>query len=264
MAAKTLHEWIDALQASGRYVFLRAEAVTQTGCSPDSIKKALQRLAKRRRVAKIKDYFYVVVPLEYLSAGCPPASWFIQDLMAAMRQPYYVGLLSAAGLHGASHQQPQEFQVVTDRPVRHLRAGRGRIHFFVKKGIDRTPVMDMQTPTGAMRVSTPEATAVDLVRYARAAGYLQNVATVLSELAGALDARRLAGAANRAGDIPTTQRLGYLLDQVGARRVAASLAKRIKQLQPRPVLLQPGRTARDKDVNERWRVIVNETVEAES
>ena len=84
--------------------------------------------------------------------------------MAAMRQPYYVGLLSAAGLHGASHQQPQEFQVMTDRPIRHLRAGRGRIHFFVKKGIDRTAVMNMQTPTGAMRVSTPEATAVDLVR----------------------------------------------------------------------------------------------------
>jgi len=37
--------------------------------------------------------------------------------MAAMELPYHVGLLSAAGHHGASHQQPQEFQVVTDRSI---------------------------------------------------------------------------------------------------------------------------------------------------
>jgi len=50
-------------------------------------------------------YTYVLVPLEYLHAGAPPPSWFIDDLMKAMERPYYVGLLSAAGIHGASHQQ---------------------------------------------------------------------------------------------------------------------------------------------------------------
>jgi hypothetical protein len=33
-----------------------------------------------------------------------------------------------------------------------------------------------------MRVSTPEATALDLVRYVTAAGHIGNVATVLAEL----------------------------------------------------------------------------------
>lgn len=104
MPAPTLEVWVNKQQARGKYTFLRDEAICDSGLSADAVRKALHRLARRRRVAKLKDYFYVVVPLEYLSAGAPPASWFIHDLMAAMKLPYYVGLLSAAGLHGASLQ----------------------------------------------------------------------------------------------------------------------------------------------------------------
>jgi predicted transcriptional regulator of viral defense system len=138
--AQTLEHWIDALQARGRYTFLRAEAIAGSGLSPEAVKKALQRLGRRHRLAKVKDYFYVIVPLEYLSAGSPPPSWFIHDLMTAMRLPYYVCLLSAAALHGSSHQQPQEFQVMTDRSVRPLNVGRSRIRFFVNKHVAATPV----------------------------------------------------------------------------------------------------------------------------
>lgn len=264
MGAKTVQEWVDALQASGQYTFLRSEAVQETGGSLGGVKKSLQRLVKRGRIVKVKDYFFVIVPLEYLSAGSPPASWFIHDLMAAMKRPYYVGLLSAASLHGASHQQPQELQVVSNRPIRSLRVGRVRIHFFVKKLIDRTPVVNMKTPTGTMRVSTPEATALDLVRYSKAVGHLGNVVTILSELSHVLDGRGLATAAIESGDVRVVQRLGYLLDQVGAQRTTVSLAKWIKDIHPRPVLLRPGRPAKDVKENPRWRVIVNETVEVES
>src|SRR5207244_10392072 len=61
--------------------------------------------------------FYVIVPPEYRVAGSLPAAWFIRDLMDYLRRPYYVGLLTAPSLHGAAHQAPQEFQVVTDRAL---------------------------------------------------------------------------------------------------------------------------------------------------
>ena len=71
----------------------------------------------------------MVVPLEYREAGCPPASWFIQPLMDFLDRPYYVGLLSAAAIHGAAHQQPMVFQVITDMVIKAARAGRVAIQF---------------------------------------------------------------------------------------------------------------------------------------
>jgi hypothetical protein len=91
----TVAAWVDSLQARGRYTFLCAEAIQGSGLSPEAVKKALQRLARRQRVAKVKNYFYVIVPLEYRDAGGPPPSWFIDDLMKVMERLYYVGLLSA-------------------------------------------------------------------------------------------------------------------------------------------------------------------------
>ena len=194
MATATLESWIDAQQAKGRYSFVRADAVHESNLSPAAVSKALQRSVKRGRIVKLKDYFYVLVPLEYVNAGAPPASWFIRDLMAAMGLPYYVGLLSAAALHGASHHQPQEFQVFTDRSVRPLKAGRTRIRFSASKYVAGAAVADMKTATGSMRVSTPETTAVDLVRFVKSAGQLDNVATVIAELSPALDPKRLLAA----------------------------------------------------------------------
>ena len=67
---------------------------------------------------------------------------------------YYVGLLSGAELHGAAHQR-----------LRPVVVGRNRIRFFLKKDLARTPVELVKTTSGRMRVSTPEATALDLVRF---------------------------------------------------------------------------------------------------
>ena len=264
MPAPTLEAWVDSLQARGRYTFLRAEAVKGSGLTAEAVKKALQQLARRRRVAKVKRYFYVIVPLEYLHAGGPPPSWFIDDLMKAMERPYYVGLLSAAALHGASHQQPQEFQVFTDRPIRPIQVGRERIRFFVNKRIADTAVQKVKTPTGVMRVSTPESTAVDLVRYAKAAGHLDNVATVLMDLAPLLDPKRLLKVVRTSGDLPNAQRLGYLLERVQGRPLAKALHEWLGHPSPRIVLLRPGRNANGAVEDQRWQVRVTVPIEIET
>lgn len=262
--AETLEQWVDSLQARGRYAFLRTEAVTESGLSPDAVKKALQRLARRQRVAKVKDYFYVIVPLEYQSAGAPSASWFIRDLMAAMTLPYYVGLLSAAALHGSSHQQPQEFQVLTDRSVRPISVGRAAIRFFASKYVTRAAVQEMKTPTGNVRVSTPETTAMDLVRFAKAAGHLDNVATVISELAPALDARRLLAAVRLVGDVPNAQRLGYILDRLRKRHLSDQIHKWAERQKPRTAPLIPNQPIVGAREDRRWHLIINRAIEIEA
>lgn len=254
-------QWVESIQSRGRYTFARSDAESETGRSVIAVQTALRRLKERGRVVSPRRGFYVVVPPEYRATGSPPASWFIDDLMRFVGQPYYVGLLSAAALHGAAHQQPMRFQVVTDRPTRTARAGRVTVH-FVKSGVVRTMrVEDMQTETGSMRVASPETTALDLVRYPAAAGHLGNLATVLAELSERLDATALAAQLSMVR-VPDVQRLGYLLDAVGAGDLAVSLATWLASRRPRIVPLRPGGPA-EGDIDRRWRILVNEELETE-
>jgi len=261
MAGRTLEAWLDSLQAQGRYTFTSAEAIAKSGLTAESIRKALRRLSQQARIFRLKEYFFSIVPPEYRTAGAPPPTWIIRELMAAMRQPYYVALLSAAALHGASHQQPQIFQVMTDRPTRAIRVGRTHLHFYTTQYMAAAATVEMKTPTGAVRVSTPETTAVDLVRFAKSAGHLDHVAAVIKELAPQMDARRLLAAVRSVGDVPNAQRLGYVLECARNKPLATPihdwLATRVERWQ----LLRPGRAVADASRNQRWRLLINGPLE---
>jgi hypothetical protein len=166
-------------------------------------------------------------------------------------------------LHGAGHQQPQEFQVVTDVQQRPAAAGRGRMRFFRKLALSSVPVVEVRTETGSMRVSTPEATALDLLRYLDAAGQVNHVATVLADLAEAMDPDRLLDAARLEQNVPNAQRLGFLLDLVGAGDMGAPLAEWVAERRPRYLALRPDRPLDHAVRDPRWRVLVNATVEAD-
>jgi predicted transcriptional regulator of viral defense system len=198
------------------------------------------------------------------AAGAPPATWFIDDLMRGLDAPYYVGVLTAAAHHGASHQAPQEFQVVTTRPRRPIAVGRNRIRFIVKARLERTSVIEVKTVTGTMRVSTAEATALDLLRYVEHAGFLSNVATVLRDLAEACQPRRLVKAAEADGELAYAQRLGFLLDLVGVARLADPLAQWVETQRPSLARLNPAQPERAAPRDHRWRLIVNDSVEPDT
>lgn len=254
--------FVEDLQAKGRYTFTRAEAASTAERSDVALAAALRRLRGRGRIASPRRGFYVIVPAEYREAGCPPASWFIAELMRFLEQPYYVGLLSAAAIHGAGHQQPMILQVVTDRPTRPASAGRVRIGFHMSRRVETAPVAEVQTETGSMRVSIPETTAYDLVRFTRSAGHLSNVATVLSEIAEKLDPAVLAKLAASYA-VPEGQRLGYLLELIGKGDLTVPLARWLKTQRYRPVLLAPGLARGEARQDLQWRVIPNESVEVD-
>lgn len=253
--------FIEALQSSGRYVFTKKEADRALRLSEIALKNALWRLVRSGRLASPRRGFYVVVPPEYKAAGSIPPSWFIRDLMTYLNRPYYVGLLSAAALHGAAHQAPHELQVVTDRPLRLIEIGKVRIRFVKKARVSKTPTVGIKTATGDIRVSSPEATALDLVRYAEHAGFLSNVATVLNELAERLDPAALARTAEADGEPVYAQRLGYLLEHIGHAELTAPLHGWIDAEAPRVTPLRPDLPTAGAPRDRRWRVAVNEELE---
>ena len=158
--------------------------------------------------------------------------------MAYLQAPYYAGLLSAAEIHGAAHHKPQVFQVVTHRNRRPLGAGRVRIQFIAKAAVEKTPTLEHVTDRGYLRVSTPEATAFDLVTYIGHAGGLDNVATILAELPEQLLPEELDRVA-RASSMVSTQRLGFLLDDLGQSTLAEPLASYVGDQAPPFAPLHP-------------------------
>jgi predicted transcriptional regulator of viral defense system len=258
--ASDLSAFVDDTQAAGRYTFISAEARAALQVSEIALDNALRGLKNRGRLAAPRRGFFVVVPTEYRAAGAPPPSWYIDDLMGFLAQPYYVGLLSAAALHGASHQQPMVFQVVTDRPTRPALAGRSRIEFHMSRGTADAPVADSRTETGSMRISTPEVTALDLVKFHAVCGGWSNVATVLAELAERLDAEAMYALAN-VSRTPDIQRLGFLLDQADRPRLADSLLRALAVRRYRRVLLARDMPRAGALPKPPWRVIPNVQIE---
>lgn len=247
---------IETLASKGRYSFTSKEARDGLRVSPDASKLALNRLTKQGLIATPARGFYVIIPPEYRSLGCLPAEQFIPDLMKVKGLDYYAGLLSAAQYYGAAHQRPQEFQIFVQKNRRPIRCGKVRVKFIARKKINDVPIRTFNTSRGALKVSTPEATAIDLAGYPEHIGGLDQVATILAELAGEIDASALAEAATTA-PITWVQRLGYILELVEAENVAAGLKEYVDQHAREYTMLIPGGSNEGGQRLRDWKLVVN-------
>ncbi|WP_316171099.1 type IV toxin-antitoxin system AbiEi family antitoxin [Bradyrhizobium sp. SZCCHNRI1058] len=263
-ARPSLPDFLTTLQSEGRITFTRAEAIAALGITEAAFLKAAARLQKRRALFNPRHGFYVAVPPQFMSWEAPPPAWYIDALMRHEKRPYYVGLLKAAELHGASHHAVMEFQVVTNKQLRKIRAGRSWVTFYFRKDLDcvREGIVDRKTDTGSMKISGPELTALDLFRYMHVTGGIDAVATVITDLAERIDGQKLAvlsGHFERA----CSQRLGYLLDRLGHGQRAMALHDKLIEKGSMPwVTLEPESRKENRtqttpvERSERWRVIV--------
>ena len=83
-------------------------------------------------------------------------------------------------------------------------------------------VIDHKTDTGTMKVSSPELTAFDLLRYAHIVGTIDSITTVLADIGQKLRPEELSKLAP-AFEQTVIQRLGYLLDHLKLPKCAAVL-----------------------------------------
>lgn len=262
----SLREWAVELPAQGRYTFTTAEArVHQADISAAGTAAALGRAEADGIIASPIRGFHVVLPLEDRAIGTPAWRLFLDPMMTHLRTPYYVGLLTAAAIHGAGGQAAQVVQVVVARPRRSLRVGRLAIDFIVRRKAGQAPIKLITTTSGHVRVATPEVVALDLVRYPGHAGGWDNVLTVLRDLAPTL---RLPGMRKAFAVEPATpeiQRLGYLLERVGADEVAGALLDEIRTRRSSWVPLGPQAVISPGEIEQdaRWRIVVNVALEAD-
>ncbi len=257
---KTGEAFVKDLLKRGRYSFTLREAGEKLGRQGPVLNLALQRLKKAGWIAPITRGFYVALDIQHQTVGMLDPVWFVDDWARHMHMAYYVGGLSAAERHGAAHQRPMQFQVFGDRQLRDVKQPGLHLATFYKRNLAASPTVKLKSPAGFFLASTPEATAGDIVAYHRCCPSLDHAATVLVELAEAIDARRLAALPEQGFSLPPLQRLGWLLDHVKwpekAERLHAALSRDALNWVSLESRLPP-----DGRRNDRWRVIENTDIQ---
>ena len=183
---------------------------------------ALQRLSKQGHItlAGKRPGKWLIVPPEQAHYGAPPVQWWLDAYMQDVEPNYYLCLLSAARSWGSSHYATQRTQVMLSKARAPLKVGRLQVDFFVKRSIAATPTVRVRNAVAAVRVSTREATLLDLIRHQSDIGGPEAIARIAKDFSSELTSEGLQQALEALGQVPAAQRLGFLLDRLNLKREA--------------------------------------------
>jgi predicted transcriptional regulator of viral defense system len=190
-----------------------------------------------------------------------PPYLYIDDLMKFLGKSYYVGLSSAAAMHGAAHQQPMGYTVITQTPTPR-KIEKLKIDFFAKKELIEAGIVQQKTPAGYINVSSPELTALDFFDYLHKFG-INRIATILEELTEVMKSSALLKIAKLYPNTAAVQRLGYVLENIGADdKLTEAVRKALdgQTLFPVPLSPQKGKSG---TVDDKWKVIINMKIESD-
>ncbi|MEE9170762.1 MAG: type IV toxin-antitoxin system AbiEi family antitoxin [bacterium] len=260
-----LTNYLEERQSEGMYSFTFSDLLKNFSVRREALKAALNRLVRKGRIVSARKGFYVIVPPEYSQRGILPPSLFINDLMDFLSKPYYIGLLSAAAMHGAGHQQPQEFYVITVKPaMRPITCKDIKINFNVKSSLFIPGLEKRKTDTGFIKVSNPELTALDLIQFENRIGGLDRVVTLLDELAEKFNRERLQQLLSTNISTAYLQRFGFILDQIlELDDLAQAVFENLKKRNRFRVPLKTSTPKSGFPVNGRWKIIENANLESE-
>jgi len=266
---KQIRYWIEDLPKMGKNSFALSEVKELFPQKPsEQIKNALNRLVSSGKIASVWRGFYVIVSPDYGLKGSVPPTEYIDHLMTYLEKDYYVSTLSAATLHGAAHQKPHVFTFVCDQ-ILHSKEKNG-IHLIplIKKRIPHKYIERKNVKSGAINVSTPELTAVDLLLYPLKSGGLGNILTILADLSESIDMACLGKDFFDSVPASVIQRLGYLLDVGLSNAVLAdelldkSISSNVK-FRKTPLASYRNMNEANSPYNKKWKVIVNDDIEVD-
>ncbi len=252
-----INDYLFEILSKGRYSVTFRELSIKFDASDKALQQNIYRLKSKNQLAQVRKGFYVIVPPQYSNRGMVPPTLFIDDLMKFLKREYYVGLLSAAALHGAGHQQPMAFQVIIKKqPLRSIKNQKLNISFFTKRIWEKDQITEIKTETGYINVSLPELTAFDLVYHNKKIGGLNRIIPIIEELTEVMKVSQITRIA-KSQMTPTIQRLGYLLNEMGNETLANPFQKIIDKRTTKEIPLSLAHKNRTGEVDEKWKVIVN-------
>ncbi len=254
---------LTSFEEKGQISFTQKE-VLALGYPPKALQVALWRLQSQGKIVSPARGFFVQVSIPYRKVGSPPPTWYVDSWMKFKNVPYYVGLLSAASFHGATHHAIMETEIMVPRPFPLTSVGSARFRFFVKTHIEQTPRVRRETPTGTVEVSSPAGTLFDLVTYAKRVGGINTVATIAAELGDSISPKDLRSCLESMSIASADlQRLGFLLEKLAFKKLANAVAEGLKNKTLHTIPLSCTNHSLDGERNSKWNIIENEIVEVD-
>lgn len=259
-------KWIELLQSEGALSFSLELAKNELPAYSDiALKRALSRLSEKGKIISVYKGYYLILPPQYTLQGILPPSLFLDAFFQFLERPYYLSLLNAAAYHGASHQQPQEYFVMTIFPTMRATQKKGlKINYISIDKIPEKLLEKRKAEAGYLNVSSPVLTATDLVQFERRIGGLNRAATVLFELMEVLKPSDFNDDIIAHAAITTLQRLGYLLEFACSNtELSDALYITLEKNKSRLFRIPLKASAQTKGFSSdnRWKVIVNTEID---
>ncbi len=258
-------DFLRELRGNGKYAFTTDDLCKAIpNKDKKNLRKDLDRLHDKGEIVNIRRGFYTTIPDEYRSMGILPVELYVDDLMKYLQKKYYVGLFSAAMLHGAAHQQPQEYYIVLKAPKpRDIKKGEFIINFSEKKKFPVYGIEEKKSSTGYIKISNRELTFFDLIYSIKKLGGMNRVITILDELREGIKIRDFKAAIKN--DFPNTvyQRAGYILDRIFHEgKLSSIIEKKLLSGQTRITQLNPSGKNHGM-IDNKWKVQVNLNIETD-
>lgn len=208
-------DFIREHRGNGRYAFTIDDLVIATKKSVRNIRKDIDRLREKGLIRNIRKGFYIIIPEEYSKMGVIPVEFYVDDLMKYLSRQYYVGLFSAAMFHGAAHQQPQEFFIVSESPkTRNIKSRNIIINFSGKMHFPEAGIETRKTDTGYFNISGKELTFLDLIYFENLMGGFSRITTILSELSEDIKPTVMKKVVENDFPASVFQRAGYMAEHI--------------------------------------------------
>ena len=261
-----LANWTEKVLAKGRYGFGLSELKeANQQLSDAAVKFALKRLTDKAKLLSVFKGYYLIITPQYAQKGILPPQLYLDAFMKYLQRPYYVSLLNAAAFHGAAHQQPQEYFVMTNFPVLRPTQKKGqRVNYISIKEIPAALLEKRKTEAGYLNISNAALTACELVQFEKRVGGINRAAAVLNELAEAIKTTDFSPVLLRHVPVSALQRLGYLLEHVCFHpELADALFEAMKRedLGFFRIPLKAAKETKGYSSENRWKVIVNTEIE---
>lgn len=261
----TVAKYINQLLTYEEYSFSLNELIKHLNKTETSIKSELSRLIAKKEIVNLRKGFYLIITPRYSKLQKLPLQLYIDKLFKYLDRNYYVALLSAAKLHGASHQQIQKEYIITETPkFKDISKNTIDIRFFTTSNWSDKNIQIKKSDAGIYKISSPALTMVDIINHQTKLGGLNRVISIIEELSEELKESDLIELLSWYPNKSTLQRFGFLLEELCLKEELQDLIfMKLKEISFYPILLSPSSNKKPSTVNNRWKVDINIKIESD-